>query len=146
MSAKDSQQERTSTKRAKETVLKSLEELPIVVVACKRAGIVKATYYRWVRDDLDFGRRAEKARLEGINFINDLGESQIIGMMKEKKYQAVKYWLDNHHTDYDRRPNVRRALPTGIVAIVQQLEAESERQEQKDRERYRREHGKYPEE
>lgn len=84
----------------KNTVLEILKEMPIIEVACKKAGIGRATYYRWRKEDKEFRRKSEDAMGQGIEFINDMSESQLITLIKEKKMPAIALWLRNHHLRY----------------------------------------------
>ncbi|KND51846.1 MAG: hypothetical protein ABA06_01135 [Parcubacteria bacterium C7867-001] len=85
------------TKKDKARVLEHLKAIPIIEVACKKANIARATYYRWRTEDPDFLRDSEDALEEGIALINDMTESQLIGLIKEKKFQAVQFWLRHNH-------------------------------------------------
>ena len=84
----------------KQAVVEALRETPIIQVACKRAGIGRATYYRWKIEDSDFARECDSALREGIEFINDMSESQIIQLIKEKKLPAIIMWLRNNNPRY----------------------------------------------
>ncbi len=89
-----------STKKDKERILGHLKTVPIIEVACKKANIARATYYRWRKEDMEFLRLSEEALQDGIDMINDLTESQLIGLIKEKKFQAIQLWLRHNHTRF----------------------------------------------
>src|SRR3989344_6159369 len=84
-------------------VLEQLKKVPIIRVACERAGVGHATYYRWCAEDEEFERLAEEAMIEGERFISDMGESQMMTLMKDKHWSAIKYWLEHHHPNYLNR-------------------------------------------
>lgn len=84
----------------KESVLEYLRKMPIVQIACDRAGIARATYYRWRNDDKEFKKSVDKAIHDGELFINDLSESQVITLIKDKNWSAISFWLKNHHPKY----------------------------------------------
>lgn len=86
-----------STKKDKERILGHLKTIPIIEVACKKASVARATYYRWRNEDPGFLRLSEEALQDGIDMINDLTESQLISLIKEKKFQAVAMWLRHNH-------------------------------------------------
>ncbi len=69
----------------KKSLLNTLKEMPIIEVAVKRVGISRDTYYRWRQDDQEFFQQSEDAILQGIEFINDMSESQLITLIREKK-------------------------------------------------------------
>jgi len=89
-----------STRKDKTRVLEHLKSVPIIEVACKKANIARATYYRWRNEDPDFLRESEDALEDGIALINDMTESQLIGLIKEKKFQAVQFWLRHNHSRF----------------------------------------------
>lgn len=84
----------------KQALLEALKEMPIIQVACKKAGIGRATYYRWCNEDKIFKRQSQDAMDYGIAFINDMSESQLITLIKEKKMPAISLWLKFHHFKY----------------------------------------------
>ena len=89
-----------SMKKDKERILGHLRAVPIIEVACKKANIARATYYRWRTEDPEFLRQSEDALQDGIDMINDMTESQLIGLIKEKKFQAVQFWLKHNHARF----------------------------------------------
>lgn len=84
----------------KNQVVENLKTTPIIQVACQKAGVSRATYYRWQKKDSNFRQATENALSEGINLVNDLAESQLISLIKEKHPTSVYYWLNHHHPDY----------------------------------------------
>jgi hypothetical protein len=84
----------------KVALLETLKEIPIVQVACKKTGISRATYYRWQGEDKNFKRQSHDALDHGIEFINDMSESQLITLIKEKKMPAIAMWLKHNHKRY----------------------------------------------
>lgn len=81
-------------------LLDALKEMPIVQVACKKSGVSRATYYRWRRDDREFLRQCNDALAQGIDFINDMSESQLISLIREKKMPAIAMWLKHNNVRY----------------------------------------------
>lgn len=84
----------------KETLINTLKEMPIIEVAVKRVGISRDSYYRWKRDDKEFLRQSEDAISQGIEFINDMSESQLVTLIKEKKMPAIALWLKHNNPRY----------------------------------------------
>ena len=84
----------------KRAMVEALKEMPIIQVACKRAGIGRATYYRWKMEDSNFARECDVALREGIEFINDMSESQIVQLIKERKLPAINLWLKSNNPRY----------------------------------------------
>ena len=89
-----------SLKKDKERILNHLRSVPIIEVACKKANIARATYYRWRNEDQEFSRLSDDALDEGIKLINDMTESQLISLIKDKKFQAVQFWLRHNHSRF----------------------------------------------
>ncbi len=98
VSRKATIEERQSKDR--QVLLDALREMPIIQVACKRASISRATYYRWRNEDREFRRAVEEAINEGVLFINDMSESQVITLIKEKKMPAITLWLKHNNERY----------------------------------------------
>jgi hypothetical protein len=87
-------------RKDKQKVTEALGEMPIILVACKRAGVSTATYYRWRSEDKQFRRESEDALERGFMYINDMSESQLISLIREKKMPAITLWLKHHHPRY----------------------------------------------
>lgn len=86
----------------KKAILEHLAKIPIVHIACERAGVSRATYYRWIKEGVKFKRETTDAIKAGEALINDMGESQLINLIKEKNFSAVRYWLDRRHPKFKR--------------------------------------------
>lgn len=89
--------------KEKNLLLEQLRKIPIIQIACDKAGVGRATFYRWKNDDKDFSKAVGIAMNEGKLFINDLSESQVISLVRDKNWQAIAFWLKHHHPDYADR-------------------------------------------
>jgi hypothetical protein len=87
-------------KTEQKVVLEQLRKIPIVQIACERSNIGRSTYYRWRRDDAKFKKATDEAMQDGEEMINDLSESQLITLIKEKNFPAIQLWLRQHHPKY----------------------------------------------
>lgn len=87
-------------KTEQKVVLEQLRKIPIVQIACERSNIGRSTYYRWRRDDPKFKKATDEAMQDGEEMINDLSESQLITLIKEKNFPAIQLWLRQHHPKY----------------------------------------------
>ena len=87
----------------KKLLLEQLKKTPIVQVVCERTGVSKTTYYRWRQEDESFRKDSDIAMKEGEDLINDLSESQLITLIKEKNFPAIQLWLRQHHPKYRTR-------------------------------------------
>lgn len=86
----------------KNKFLEKLSTTPIVSVVCRQTSISKATIYRWIEKDEKFKEKFEKAVLRGRDSMNDLAESVLISLIKDKNIRATEYWLTNNHGTYYR--------------------------------------------
>jgi len=98
-------------------LLECLREMPIVQVACKKAGVSRATYYRWRNEDEEFARASENSFKEGVDFINDMSESQIIQLIKEKKLPAIALWLKHNNPRYGGKM-IARTPPSSLTPLT----------------------------
>lgn len=103
-------------------VIEELKKTPIVQVACQRTGIGRATYYRWKTEDSAFAKECDAALREGIELINDMSESQIVQLIKERKLPAITLWLRSNNPRYGGK-----AAPRSPVFAAGDLSPEEEK-------------------
>lgn len=84
----------------KEQLLEILKKTPIVQIACEKAGVGRATYYRWRKEDTEFAEQSDQALLDGSLLVNDMAESQLMSAIKDKNMTAIIFWLKHHHPAY----------------------------------------------
>ena len=101
----------------KTALLDILKEMPIIQVACKKAGVSRATYYRWRNEDQEFAQASSSALKEGVDFINDMTETQIIQLIKEKKLPAIALWLKHNNPRYGGK-SVSRTPPSALATLT----------------------------
>lgn len=107
--------------RGKEKIIEQLKKIPIVQVVCERSGVSRATYYRWCKEDEEFKKATEAAMAEGELLINDMSESQILAMIRDKHWPAISFWLKHHHPRYANRVEI-----TARQIIEEKLSPEQE--------------------
>ena len=105
----------------KQAMLNVLKEMPIIEVAVKRIGISRDTFYRWKLEDPEFLKQSQEAMTQGIDFINDMSESQLVSLIKEKKMPSIRYWLKHNHPRYRERLEI-----TTVNQPQEELNAEQE--------------------
>lgn len=86
--------------------LEELKKVPIVQVACEKTGISRNSVYRWRREDKKFAEDMDKAMTEGVAFVNDMSESQLLTMIKEKNWSAISFWLRHRNDNYKNKIEV----------------------------------------
>ena len=79
------------------------------------------TFYRWKNEDEEFAKNVDEAILDGHLLVNDLAESQLIGAVKDRNFQAIAYWLKHHHPNYKTRIEIE-----GAVHAIHKLSPEQE--------------------
>ncbi len=94
----------------KKLIIEQLKKTPIIQLVCDRCNVGKSTYYRWRQDDAEFKKNSDEAMKDGVELINDLSESQLITLIKEKNFPAIQLWLRQHHPDYSNRLDVRATI------------------------------------
>lgn len=86
----------------KQLVLDQLEKSPIVELACKKAGISRMTFYRWMKEDKAFKKQAGEFMASSRDTYNDIAESQIITAMKNGNIGASRFFLTHNHPIYKK--------------------------------------------
>ena len=84
--------------KVKNSFLEELRKVPIVQVACEKTGISRTSVYRWHNDDEEFKAEMDKALADGEALINDMSESQLLSLIKERNFAAISFWL-RHRND-----------------------------------------------
>lgn len=95
--------------KKREEFLDQLRKIPIVLVACEKAGLSRNTVYRWRNEDAVFAKDMDDALIEGEALVNDMSESQLLNMIKEKNWQAVSFWLRKRNPKFKDRIEVEVA-------------------------------------
>ena len=90
-------------KKEKDLIIENLKKIPIIEVACNKSGIGRTSFYRWRKEDVEFGRLVDEAIDEGVKFINDMAESQLLTAIKDGNISAIFYWLNHRHNSYGNK-------------------------------------------
>jgi hypothetical protein len=77
-----------------------LMKVPIIQVACEKTGLSRNSIYRWRKDDPTFSKRMDESLAEGVALVNDMSESQLLTLIKEKNYPAISFWLRHRNANY----------------------------------------------
>ena len=100
-----------------------LAKVPIIQVACEKTGVSRNSVYRWRKEDKTFAKKMEKAIADGVALVNDMSESQMLTMIKEKNWPAISFWLRHRNDNYKDKIEVTtkeesEALTPGQAKIV----------------------------
>ncbi len=83
--------------------LDELRKIPIVQIACEKVGLSRNSVYRWRKEDGAFERKMDEALAEGVALVNDMSESQLLTLIKEKNYSAISFWLRHRNDHYKNK-------------------------------------------
>ena len=86
--------------------LEELTKVPIVQVACEKVGVSRNSIYRWRKEDIDFAKKMDESIDLGVDFVNDMSESQSLTLIKEKSWQAISFWLRKRSPKFKDRVEV----------------------------------------
>lgn len=93
--------------KLQETFFTELTKVPIVQVACEKTGVSRNSVYKWRKADPAFAKKMDQALIEGVALVNDMGESQLLTLIKEKNYSAIAFWLRHRNDNYKQKLEVR---------------------------------------
>ncbi len=86
--------------KLQEQFFAELTKVPIVQVACEKTGISRNSVYKWRKTDPSFLKKMDTAIAEGVALVNDMSESQLLTLIKEKNYPAISFWLRHRNDNY----------------------------------------------
>jgi hypothetical protein len=90
----------------KKKILDRLRKTPIIQIAVERAEVGRATFYRWTHEDLEFAKAVDEAIADGVTLINDMSESTLVSLIRDRKMPAISFWLKHRHATYKQKsPN-----------------------------------------
>lgn len=112
----------TRQAQQKEALLELFRKSPIIQSASEKAGVGRATYYRWRKEDPAFAAAADTAIADGRFLINDLAEAQLMSAIRDKNMTAIIFWLKYNHPSYASRLEI-----TGRIAHFREELTEEEK-------------------
>ena len=86
--------------KVKDSFFEELKKIPIIQVACEKTGISRNSIYRWKREDKEFSKLMDEALAEGEDLVNDMSESQLLTLIKEKNFSAIRFWLNHRNPKF----------------------------------------------
>jgi len=109
--------------KIKQALLEQLKRTPAVELACDKVGVARATYYRWTKTNKKFAKEAEMAIWEGRLFISDIAESQIFSLIRDKKIEAIKFWLTHNNPRYSNKLELSGTVATKDEPLTEEQKA-----------------------
>jgi hypothetical protein len=106
--------------RVQKIFLDNLRKVPIIQLACEKSDVSRNSVYRWKKDDPEFSKELEKAIGDGEALINDLSESQLLTLIKEKNWHAISFWLRH------RNPKFKDKVEITTKVVDEKLTPEQE--------------------
>jgi AcrR family transcriptional regulator len=91
--------------RAKAQIVENLRKHFNVKAACVAAGIGRATFYRWYRDDEAFALECRSAEVEGRDDFNDLMMVKFQQLVRDGNAAAVLFGLRRMHPYFRTFPS-----------------------------------------
>lgn len=92
--------------KLQEQFFAELTKVPIVQVVCEKTGVSRNSVYKWRKADPSFAKKMDAAIAEGVALVNDMSESQLLTLIKEKNYPAISFWLRHRNDNYKDRIEV----------------------------------------
>jgi hypothetical protein len=94
----------------KKRIVEQLQNMPIVEISCKRAGVARATYYRWLKKDPEFATKCMEALEQSTGAVNDIAEAKLISAIQEGNMTAISFWLRSRHQAYQTKVNIQGTI------------------------------------
>ena len=98
--------------KQKQALLDQLKRTPTVELSCNKCSVSRATYYRWRKESKKFANQADEAIVEGRLFISSIAESQIFSLIRDRKFEAIRFWLANNEPRYSNKLEIKGHLTT----------------------------------
>jgi hypothetical protein len=109
-------------KNKKNEFLEQLRKIPIILVACEKTNLSRNTVYRWRKESQKFAKEMDIALQEGEELVNDMSESQLLSMIKDREWSAVSFWLRHRNPKFKEKLEI-----SGSVNTIQELSKEQKK-------------------
>lgn len=109
--------------RIKDLFIEQIRKIPIIQVACEKVGVARSSVYRWRDEDEEFCKALEEALVEGETLINEMSESQLISLIRDKSWQAISFWLRKRSPKFRDRVEVTGDIKTPQNALSPEQQA-----------------------
>ena len=109
--------------KLQKTFFEELAKVPIVHVAAEKSGLSRQSIYRWRKEDQSFADKMDEAISEGETLVNDMSEAQLLNLIKDKNFQALRFWLSHRNPKFKQRIEIDSTVKT-----IQELSPEQKEQ------------------
>lgn len=92
--------------RKKDEFLEQLKKIPIIQVVCEKINLSRNTVYRWRKEDEKFAKEMDESLVEGETLVNEMSESQLISMIRDKNWPAISFWLRHRNPKFRDRVEI----------------------------------------
>lgn len=82
------------------TIIQILRENPNIGYACKKVGIVRATHYRWMKDNVSYREKVNGALKEGRTTWTENAEAMLMKLIRDGNFRAIQFFLVHNDTRY----------------------------------------------
>jgi transposase len=110
--------------KVRKAFLDELKRVPIVQVACEKVGVSRNSVYRWKAEDAEFAKAMEDALGEGEALVNDMTESQLLSLIREKNWHAISFWLRKRNPKFRDRLEVNTKVEQADVPLTPEQEGD----------------------
>lgn len=110
-------------KRIQKLFLEQLRKIPIIQVCCEKLDISRVSIRNWRKADAAFDKAVEDAITEGEGILNDLGEAQLVSLMKDKHWPSIAFWLRKRHPKFLDRLEITGTLHAPEEALSPERQA-----------------------
>ena len=107
--------------KLKNVFFEELRKIPIVQVAAEKSGLSRNSVYRWRKEDPVFLKQMDEAMVDGVAFVSDMTESQLLNLISDNEFSAISFWLRHRHPAYKAKVEV-----TASVNTINELSPEQE--------------------
>ena len=101
----------------KEEIIEFLRTTPVIAVACAKAGLARATLYRWLEADQKFAQQVKDALKTGNRNVDDLAYSKLIKKIKDESLGAITFYLGRRHPYFKKSTKMKVEVATKQVPI-----------------------------
>ena len=90
-------------KKQKSDLIEQLKKNPVIQIACEKLDIGRASHYRWYADDEEYAKAVDSAIAEGVTFVAEFAESQLLNAVRNSEPWAVSMVLRAMHPRYKNK-------------------------------------------